>query len=81
MTNGNYRVANKAAAMLDEDAVVTILSRYFPSAGREVVRNAAEDVLLLELLARDIGVVWEDAMCDPTEMAMNAYDAPRRHES
>ncbi len=48
--------------MLDENTVITILSRHFPGAPRQAVHNAAEDVLLLELLAQDVGVIWEDAM-------------------
>ncbi len=56
--------APRPTTMLDEDALVAILARHFPGARPEVVRKAAEDVLMLDLLARDAGIVWEDAMQD-----------------
>jgi hypothetical protein len=80
MRNPQYRPTNSDAVMLDQDALVTILSRHFPGAARAAVTRAAEDVLLLELLARDIGVVWEDAMQDQVD-AVTIFDSKPRHES
>ena len=62
--------------MLDESTVITILSRHFPAAPLQAVHEAAEDVLLLELLARDVGVIWEDAMRDAKPPAA-VFDAQR----
>ncbi len=72
----------RSDAMFDEDAVIAILSRHFPGARRDVVRKAAEDVLLLDLLTRDIGLVWEDAMRDGEKMVpMTLSDRRPRRES
>jgi len=48
--------------MIDETCVTTILARHFPMARREDIADAARDVVLLELLADDRAVIWEDAM-------------------
>ncbi len=69
-------VADPAASLLDEEVVTAVLARHFPAASPEVLRHAAEDILLLEMLMRDEGIVWEDAMTedpDPT----TALPAPR----
>ena len=48
--------------MLDEASVTTILSRHFPLARRADIDEAARDVIVLELLADDRVVVWEDTL-------------------
>ena len=50
--------------MLDEASVTTILSRHFPLARRIDIDDAARDLLLLDLLADDRVVVWEDSLHD-----------------
>lgn len=61
------RRANLEPTVLDQDVLVAVLSRHFPGASPDTLREAASDVLLLELLAHDIGVVWEDAMSETSE--------------
>jgi hypothetical protein len=50
--------------LLDEGVIVTILSRHFPTASRDALRDAAGDLLLLQMLMRDESVNWEDAMSE-----------------
>ncbi len=67
------------ASLLDEDVVVTILSRHFPTATGEVLRRAAEDVLLLQMLMRDAGVIWEDAMRNEPDRASSIQALQLEH--
>ena len=67
--------------MLDEASVTTILSRHFPFARRDDIDDAARDVVLLELLADDRVVVWEDSLRnrqDATFPQVFAAASPRR---
>ena len=68
--------------MLDEAGVTTILSRYFPLARRADIDDAARDVVLLELLADDRVVVWEDSLHNPHDAKPQVFAAgPPRRES
>ncbi len=51
--------------MLDETSVVEILIQHFPDARAHDLADAARDVVLLDLLADDRLLVWEDSMSDP----------------
>ena len=69
--------------MLDEASVTTILSRHFPLARRADIDDAARDVVLLELLADDRVVVWEDSLHNRQDARFTqVFDAaPPRRES
>lgn len=53
-----------SSAVLDEGSVTTILTRHFPTATPADIDDAARDVILLELLADDRALVWEDCLRD-----------------
>ncbi|HYM22555.1 MAG TPA: hypothetical protein VEU08_05090 [Vicinamibacterales bacterium] len=55
--------------MLCETTVMTILARHFPTAARRDIDDAARDVVLLDLLADDRIVVWEDSLGDRQDPA------------
>lgn len=68
--------------MLDEGSVMTILARHFPMAACSDINDAARDVVLLNLLADDQLVVWEDSMSERQHPApVPVFPTPVRRES
>ncbi len=75
------RAPNPAASLLDEEVVTAVLARHFPGTSPDALRHAVEDILLLEMLMQDEGVVWEDAMTerpDPTTTLASTRPEYRR---
>jgi hypothetical protein len=50
--------------MVDEISVKSILARHFPTAKDAEIREAARDIVLLNLLADDRILAWEDSLRD-----------------
>jgi hypothetical protein len=47
--------------MLDEPTLVTILTAHFRTASQAEIHDAAQDVILLDLLdSKDMGIPWDD---------------------
>ena len=68
--------------MLDQTSLITILSRHFPTAAREDINDAARDVVILDLLADDRMVVWEDSLNERQDPAyLPVLATPVRRES
>jgi hypothetical protein len=67
--------------MLDETILTTILMRHFPTATAARINDAARDVILLELLADDRVLVWEDCPRDRHDPAVQVFAGAPWRES
>jgi hypothetical protein len=73
---------NEDTTMLDELTLATVLARHFPDASRTEIHDAAQDVLLLEILEGDaVGIAWEDRMQDANAAPVAVFACDRRLES
>jgi hypothetical protein len=68
--------------MLDRTTLHTILERHFPTASAARVREAVEDIQLLELLTNErVDIEWEDSVREAATPSLAVFSSTARHRS